>query len=128
MLIVNMAAGKLFLGFVLFFYLLCFFLGFGDLLSAFYCFGCFMVLLRGSLKFTKIMKTILQAIGMLIWILGGGALLACIFIGLPFLVIVYGISLLGWLWNYWVFEVIAFVVVGLLLIYGFTEKVNNPLK
>jgi len=77
-------------------------------------------------KIKEAIKTILQVIGILVWILGGGMLLAGLFIGLPILVIFLGIDfispVLSWLWNSAIFQIIFVAVVGLLLIYGFTEK------
>lgn len=75
----------------------------------------------------KELKTIIKYLGMSIWILGGGMLVASILIGLPVLaIILITEETLTWLWNY-VPEIIIVVAVALVLIWGLTEKVNDPL-
>jgi len=73
------------------------------------------------------MKEYLIIIGTLIWVLGGGVLAAFILIGLPSITIAPILeSILNWIGNY-VPEIIIVILISLLLIWGFNEKVNNPL-
>lgn len=73
------------------------------------------------------MKEILKIIGMLIWILGGGMIIAFIFIGLPILLFGFiGIEAITWIWNHTPQIVIAIIIL-LFLIWGFTKKTNDPL-
>ena len=67
----------------------------------------------------------IKIIGMLIWILGGGIIIGCVFM-LPILAIILILERSVWLLNY-VTEIIVVIIIALALIWGFTEKVNNPL-
>ena len=71
------------------------------------------------------MKELLKTIGMLIWILGGGMIIASIFIGLPILAVILILERGVWLLNY-VPEIVIVIGIILALIWGFTEKTNNP--
>ena len=73
------------------------------------------------------MKELIKIIGAFIWILGGGMFIACIFIGLPILgIVLITESILTWIWNY-VPQILIVIAVALTLIWGFSEKVNDPL-
>jgi hypothetical protein len=75
-----------------------------------------------------VMKLFFKTLGSLIWALGGGLLLSGIFIGIPVLIFFFGISfILTWVWNSAILQIIATISIGLFLLFGFTEKVNNPL-